>query len=316
MRAVRLASPAVLLFALALASPACTSRANTPGRDTGTGVPPGDDTGTGFDPFHDANYPDTGVHGSGSCSTAAQWIYLVDSNDAFLRYEPDSNTITQIGTLDCPGAASPFSMAVSRDAVAYVLHDDHRIYAVSTADASCQTTSFTPDQMGEQEFGMGFVTDEAGGTAETLFIAGGSALGIGGGSSTLGSIDVASWTVSTIGPVSGSPELTGNGLGELWAFFPDSTPMSVRRLDKTNGGTLEFYDVSAIDTGTLHRASAWAFAYWGGRYYMFYQGATDASTGIYRLTPDATGTVEPVMLNIGYRIVGAGVSTCAPTILI
>jgi hypothetical protein len=49
---------------------------------------------------------------------------------------------------------------------------------------------------------------------------------------------------------------------------------------------------------------------------MFYQGAGDASSGIYRLTPDATGTVEPVMLDTGFRIVGAGVSTCAPTILI
>lgn len=313
MRAVTLASPFALLLALALV-PACTTRALAPGRDTGVGG--GTDTGMVVDPFHDANFPDTGVHGSMNCSSAAQWIYLVDSANAFLRYEPDSNTITRIGTLDCPGSASPFSMAVSRDAVAYVLHDDHNIYAVSTADASCQTTAFTPNQMGFQEFGMGFVSDESGGTTETLFIAGGSALGIGGGSSTLGSIDVASWAVTTLGPVSGSPELTGNGLGELWGFFPDSMPMSVRRLDKTNGGTLELYDVSSIDTAALHVPSAWAFAYWGGRYYMFYQGAADTSSGIYRLTPDAAGTVEPVMLDTGFRIVGAGVSTCAPTILI
>lgn len=304
----------LLAFVLALAAvPACTTRGTTPGHDTGTHVG-GDDTGVIIGPGVDANFPDTGTH-STNCSAAAQLIYLVDSANAFLRYDPGANVITRIGTLDCPGTAMPFSMAVSRDAVAYVLHGDHNIYAVSTTDASCQSTPFVPNQMSFQLFGMGFVSDEAGGTAETLFIGGGPALGIGSGSATLGSIHLADWSVTTLGSLGGSPELTGNGLGELWGFFPDSTPMSVRRLDKSNGGTLELFDVSPIDTAAIHAPAAWAFAYWGGRYYMFYQGAGDASSGIYRLTPDTTA-VETVMSNTGFRIVGAGVSTCAPTILI
>lgn len=297
----------------ALGGAGCTTRAVGPGHDTGTGGN-GDDAGGGGGD-HDAAFVDTGMTGSGTCGNGnARWIYLVDSNNAFLRYEPDSGTITPIGTLACPAgaAATPFSMAVGRDAVAYVLYSDRRIYAVSTTDASCTSTPFQMNQMGFQLFGMGFVSDVAGGDTETLYIAGGSALGIGGGSATLGSTHPSDWVVSTIGPVSGSPELTGNGLGELWGFFPDSTPMSVQRLDKATGLPSDVWDVSSIRTGM---ARAWAFAYWGGRYYMFYQGGADASTGIYRLTPD-TSVVEPVLLNIGYRIVGAGVSTCAPTILI
>ena len=296
------------LFALAFV-PACTTRAISPNRDTGTGNGDGTDTGTHVvPPGVDADFPDFGVS-TDSCSDAARLVYLVDQNDAFLRYDPSSGAITNIGQLHCVSGASPFSMAVSRDAVAYVLYSNHHIYAVSTADASCTPTSFTIDQMGFQEFGMGFVSNDAGSTDETLFIAGGSALGIGGGSSTLGSVDISSWTVSSIGPLSGSPELTGNGLGELWGFFPDTSPMAVRQLDKTTGARIQEYDVSAIGSG---RASAWAFAHWGGRYYMFYQAGLQTQTSIYSLSPD-TNVVAPVLMDIGYTIVGAGVSTCAPT---
>lgn len=302
-----------LALVLALALPACTTRVVSPGRDTGTTTMTGTDTGT-FDPFHDANHPDTGVHSSG-CSSASQLIYLVDSNNSFISYDPGTSTFTNIGTLNCAPVATPFSMAVSRDAVAYVLYSNHKVYAVSTSDASCSPTPWVMNQMGFEEFGMGFVSDVAGGTAETLYIAGGSATGIGSGSSTLGRIDVSAWSVSTIGALDGSPELTGNGLAELWGFFPDTQPMAVRQLDRDTGARVQEWDVSSINTGGGGRAQAWAFAYWGGRYYMFYQGPGASSTGIYTLTPD-TNEVVPVMTNTGRHIVGAGVSTCAPTILI
>lgn len=306
----------VLVLALATvlcAAAGCSTRAATPGRDTGSG---GGDVDTGNSLGFDANFPDLGGSHGPTCSDAAQLIYLVDSDQNLLSYRPDTGAITMIGQLSCAGAlVTPFSMAVARDATAYVLHSDHHIYAVSTADASCTSTPWVIDQMGFQQFGMGFVSDDASGTNETLYIAGGAALGIGGGSSTLGTIQIPSWTPTTIGDLTGSPELTGNGLGELWGFFPDTHPMVVRRIDRNDATTVDQYDVSAITGGVSRQASAWAFAYWGGRYYMFYQSLADSSTGIYRLTPD-TAVVEPVMLNIGFRVVGAGVSTCAPTILV
>ena len=307
---MRCTTPSILLVALAITS--CPSRGarGTAAGGGGGGV----DTGSGA---LDAPWlaRDIGPLPTGDCIEAARWIYLVDSGNALLRFEPDAGTLTPIGTLSCPTSGSPFSMAVDRQANAYVLHSDHRIYQVSTVDASCSATSYTPDQMGFELFGMGFVSDAEGSEAEHLFVAGGPELGIGGGSSTLGRIDLPGWTVARLGGVSGSPELTGTGTGELWGFFPDSSPMAVRQLDKTDGGTIQEIDVSAIDPTGFGGASAWAFAFWGGRYYVFYQGLLDSSTGIYRVTPD-TRRVEPVRTNIGYRIVGAGVSTCAPTILI
>jgi hypothetical protein len=260
---------------------------------------------------YDAN-ADAPYTGTVDCADGARWIYLVDSNNALLRFEPDAVRLTPIGTLRCSATATPFSMAVDREANAYVLHSDHRIYQVSTIDAACSPTSYTPNQMGFELFGMGFVSNSAGSTDETLFIGGGPESGVGSGRSTLGSIGAGLGSVMRLGALQGSPELTGNGNAELWGFFPDSSPPSVREIDRNNGATLRSYDASGIGDG---RPTAWAFAYWGGRYYIFIQTENDRSTNIFRVT-EGTGAFEPVQMNIGYRIVGAGVSTCAPTDII
>jgi hypothetical protein len=250
------------------------------------------------------------------CATEAGWIYLVDRDYNLMRYEPDSDALTTIGALSCPaGAATPFSMAVDRNATAWVLYNDGNVYRVNVTDASCTASGFTPNQLGFEVFGMGFATESSGSTTETLYISGGPLSAVGAGSSTFGTLDTTTLTVASRGTLAGTPELTGNGAGELWGFFPDTTPMSVRQLDKTNGATMRIIDVAPIDSSGLGGAQAWAFAFWGGRYYIFYTGLLDTSTGIYRVTPD-TGAVETVRTNIGYTIVGAGVSTCAPVILL
>ena len=75
---------------------------------------------------------------------------------------------------------------------------------------------------------------------------------------------------------------------------------------------LETFDLEALPSGA---AQAWAWAFWGARYYIFLQGQLDTSTQVYRFDP-ATGATERLVPNTGRRIVGAGVSTCAPTELI
>jgi hypothetical protein len=301
---------ALLLFAcvLSLSATACSVRTTVPERDGGPSGPTDAPRADGsVAPWWDGDLPPPE-----ECAAEARWIYLVDSGNALLRFEPDTVTISPIGTLSCSPGATPFSMAVDRDATAYVLHSDHRIYAVSTADASCTSTPFVPNQMGLELFGMGFVSNFAGSAEETLFIAGGSELNIGTGRSTMASMPGGTWTLSGIGTLDGSPELTGNGLAELWGFFPDAGGMVVRQIDKTNGTTLREIDVSVIDELGFG-ASAWAFAFWGGRYYVFYQGSLDTSTSIWVVDP-TTSAVDLVRADIGYRVVGAGVSTCAPTV--
>ena len=251
--------------------------------------------------------------GIGSCATNASWIYLISQNNDFVQFHPDTRTLTRIGTLSCASSfgGQPFSMAVSRSATAYVLFSTSEIFAVSTTDASCTSTTYAPTSLFGGQFGMGFVSPP-GSTSETLFVAT-SNLGLGGlgGSPELETLDTTSWAATNVGAIDGSPELTGNANGELWSFFPTTTPMSVRQLDTTNAHTLHMYDVSSIHVGTPS-PTAWAFAFWGGKYYIFYQDATESQTTIYEFDPSGSGSVTPLSLQTNMTIVGAGVSTCAP----
>lgn len=298
----------VLLLSVCLslcAACSCESRI-TRGGDGGTTDSARADVPTPDAPSGDGNM-------QRNCAQEARWVYVIDAGRQLLRFEPDSLTLTPIGTVNCPSmlGATPFSMAVDRDATAWVLHQDSRLYQVSTADASCTATTFQPNQQGFELFGMGYVADTDGSEEETLFIAGGSAMSIATGSAQLGSID-SGLTASRIGNLPGWPELTGTGTGQLWGFFPDTQPSSVRQLDKVSGMTVQNFDLNALGAA---RPSAWAFAFWGARFYVFLQRETDASTNIWRLDP-ADGSFVEVVSDTGLRIVGAGVSTCAPTVLI
>jgi len=254
--------------------------------------------------------PSVDAGGSDDCNSRARWVYLVDDSSVLLRFEPDSLTFSAIGSLDCPSFATPFSMSVDRHAVAWVLYQDGALFHASTRDASCAETSFEPNQAGFDLFGMGFVGDGVGG--ETLFVAGGDDGGIGLGSARLAAVDTTTLRLTPRGDtLQGWPELTGTGDGQLWAFFPDTLPPSAAQLDTSTGATLRSHDLSALPPSS---PSAWAFAFWGGRYYVFLQSSGDASTNVYRMDPDGSSSL--VLSDTGYRIVGAGVSTCAPVELI
>jgi hypothetical protein len=132
-----------------------------------------------------------GGGGEESCDTAGNdLIYVVDRTYRLLSFDPralDSggDPFTLIGNLECPsgapwpdwgsGQATPFSMSVDRDGMAWVLYTSGEIFKVSIEDAACQDSGFQRGQEGFQLFGMGYVSDAEGSDQETLFIAGGSA---------------------------------------------------------------------------------------------------------------------------------------------
>jgi len=208
-------------------------------------------------------------------------------------------------------------MSVDRTATAWVLYSSGLaggggdLFRVSTVDASCTPTTFARAQEGFEVFGMGFASNSAGSTDETLFVAGGAELSIGTGSSTLGWIDMGSLVLSPLGGLPGWPELTGTGAGELWGFFPDTSPPTVQRIDKTSGAVDHTYNLPIDTTST----EAWAFAYWNGDFWIFLKTLADASSNIWKLESDDSTVTEAVHAT-GSRIVGAGVSTCAPYIII
>lgn len=282
----------------------------------------GDDDGPAF-VFEDAATSDAGGDGDGGgrrdsaiapgdCPAGTEWIYLIDFDGSFIRFQPDTRDLVVQGVLSCPaGDATPYSMAIDRQGIAWVLYNDGNLFRVPLEDLSCAATDFVPGQMGFELFGMGYSANDLGSAEETLFVGGGPELS-GGGTYELGTIDAA-LSLSARGSLSSLPELTGTGNAELWGFFPAESPMVVRQIDKTNGGTIQMFDVGRI--AAAGTTQSYAFAYWGGRFYIFHKTIDGTSSAIWQLTTDL-GQLEEVVPDTGRRIVGAGVSTCAPVILI
>ncbi len=243
------------------------------------------------------------------CSEAAKQVYLVDSDYAFLKFEPQTMTFTNLGFLKCPaGGATPNSMAVDRSGTAWVNYSDGSIFHVDIETLACEATAFEPNQQGFGTLGMGFVSDSEGSSAESLFVTDGG---------RLGKIDTTTLTLERIGTVQDKPEFTGNGLAELWGFSPpDQLSFQpgglVQKIDKTSGKALKKFNLTLEAPSITGGGVAWAFAFWGGSYYLFYQGPRP-ETDVYKFNP-TNGTVQKLNQRPGGRIVGAGVSTCAPVV--
>ncbi len=270
--------------------------------DAGPDVVDAADAPDVIDPF-----PDVGVV---DCQDAGiTYIYLISSENELLRFYPPDLSVTKIGTIDCPSDSQPFSMAVDRQGVAYVLFQSGELFRVSTLTASCKPTSFFSDpSLFSLNFGMGFSSNTAD-EGETLFIAGAD-LGNPGAISTLGTIGLPKFDLSPIGPLSkpiGNPELTGTGDARLFAFGPGSPDSHLAEIDKATAkvksDVLVNLNQSDID--------AWAFAFWGGEFWFFTSEQQGISV-VHRYTPGGT-TTPPAVAQINLTIVGAGVSTCAPS---
>lgn len=295
------ASSIVFGFVLGTTLLAC----GAPGRETG-------DDGTS-----------DGGNGSGSgnqdgCSDAAKLVYVVDSNNKLSTWDGATKTFTDLGTLNCPAmaGATPFSMGIDRTANAYVLYNSSEVMRVDTQTLQCTKLNYTVQQQ-QVLFGMGFSTNEVGGTADTLFIAGGPDAGA-ATSTTLATLDPATMQVGTLGTIQGNPELTGTGNAELWGFFPATSGTRIEKINKMTGAPLQtFGNLSALN-GT---PAAWAFAFWGGDFWVFLAkqppGLFDPPefTTVYQFDA-SNGTLKGMTPTTNRTIVGAGVSTCAPTVIL
>ncbi|MCC6648780.1 MAG: hypothetical protein IT374_24845 [Polyangiaceae bacterium] len=239
-----------------------------------------------------------------SCDEVGASIFVVSSpNSNLLKFDPKTYTFTQIGKLSCgAGLATPFSMAIRRDGNAYILHSNGRIYRASTKDASCVDSGYSPNQQGFSQFGMGYVSDGPGSQAETLFVMDSGAAGLAKIPDDGKLVKVAQFDGGLAGR---SGEVTGTGEGRLFGFFVDvanAKKTSVAEIDKATG-----HVISNVAQG-LPQISAWAFAHWGGSFYLF--NGSGGGSRVHKYTP-GKGTTQ-VVADAGQSIVGAGVSTCAP----
>jgi hypothetical protein len=252
---------------------------------------------------------------SPACADAgAALVYVVSEEGTLSSFDPRIGVFTSMGTVTCPTTqpgANPFSMGVDQLGTAYVVFDDGELFRVSTATAACEATTFVAGQGGfSPTFGMGFALAVQGavpGQADTLYLA-----STDGDDARLGVLDTTNLSLSIVGTFSpgiDDAELTGTGAGDLFAFYPVSDPdtgaqeSAVGQIDKTTARVTGQSILSGVPLGT-----AWAFAFWGGDFYTFT--APSSGTIVTRLRP-SDGSVVQVAQN-PEKIVGAGVSTCAP----
>jgi hypothetical protein len=256
------------------------------------------------------------------CAIGAELIYVVDVENTLLSFDPRTSAFARVGRLDCPagptwprfgdGPATPFSMAVDRQAQAWVLFSSGEIFWVDTATANCRRSPFPPGSGGFELFGMAFVSDGADTQSETLHVVGGPVDAIERG--RLGTVDARASDVTYVAMLPAhdyGAELTGNGNGELWAYWPGPNS-SVARIDKFDAFVEQEWPLPAL----RGQPAGWAFAHWGGQYFVFISesdGAGGVSSRVLRFDP-VTGRTVVAVEETGRRIVGAGVSTCAPVV--
>ena len=282
------------IVSLALCMIAC----GPPSRDGGGG----DDDGTGGD----------GPTGDGQCPQGTELIYVIDQfANRISQFDPSTKAFADLGQLNCSQklGATPFSMSVDRNGVAWVLYTSGELFHVGLANVggSCVKTAWaSPSNL--VVFGMGFSTDMPGGSTEKLYIGGGRDQAQ--TMYTLAMVEPSTMAVTTIGMEPQLPEMTGNGNAELWGFFPSASTARVVQFDKANGGILKDFSLPSL-AGTM---TGYAFAHWGGDYWVFLLKNSETSTTVYQVD-GGTGQITSTTPTTGRTIVGAGVSTCAPVVI-
>ncbi len=231
------------------------------------------------------------------------YVYLITTNYELYSFYPPTLQFRLVGQIACPnqGSSTPFSMAVDRKGVAYIVYNDGRLFRVSTLTASCLATTYAKDQLGITTFGMGFAASDDG-TSESLYVATSDNV-----DKFLGTIDTSTYQMRKVGdfnPPIGRAELTGTGSGGLYGFYEyDDGTTYIGQIDKASGRVTGESLMPGVKQG-----QGWAFAFWGGDFYMFTAPSGQSLVTRYRPSDRSTTLVA----RLSSIIVGAGVSTCAP----
>lgn len=236
-------------------------------------------------------------------------IYAVSNDATLFRFDPrklPGDPFHRIATLTCDPSSTLNSMAVDRSGIAWLGYHNGKVHRASIIDGKCAAAGAAP-RGAPTTFGMGFVTDGPKATTEKLFVAGAA-----GKSKQLATLDTSTtpttWTpVAAIPLAAEHPELTGTGDGRLFAYFPSPGRGFVQELDRATAKPIG--DRWTLEGGTRDRVSSYAFAHWGGVFYVF--STADRNSTVHAIHMK-TGKQELVKQNLPYAIVGAGVSTCAP----
>jgi hypothetical protein len=314
-RTCLLALPAVV----GLAVVACSSSTTRSGYDPNAGSSSGTSGASGAS-GNSSGFVTGGIDAGANtlgCSDAAKLVYVLSIEGDLYSFAPAAKAFTKIGPLNCQSGGktfTPISMGVDRNAVAWVNMRDSDpfstdpndlMFKVDTKTAACTLTNIK-GQMG----GMGFSLDKGTADQETLFVIGAGSSPIKGG---LNRVDFAKEQLVPVADLGEQVdlELTGTGDARLFGFL-QSNPLALAEVDKSSAAFSNKVSLSQVQKPT---APMFAFSFWGGDFYFYTATSQSASksTTVSRYRPSDKSLDAAYMTNIGFHIVGAGVSTCAPT---
>ncbi len=242
-------------------------------------------------------------------------IYVLSDAGAIWSFDPETYEFTFITEVKCGGMYDTFSMGVSRKGRAWIEYFTGDIFTLDLKDpgSECKDPGFKNDDPLFPTFGMAFVANSLTDPCDKLYVHSGIAPEVVGDDvGALGYIDPQTIELVNVAPIDyGWGELTGTGDGRLFAF-EGSAPPILSEYDKDTGLVLDSWPLPGLVS-----ANAFAFAYWGGYFYFFTE--DELSTGYSKVTEydfydiKGEGTIlRTVVEQAPMRIVGAGVSTCAP----
>ncbi|MBL9100736.1 MAG: hypothetical protein JNL82_07255 [Myxococcales bacterium] len=244
---------------------------------------------------------------------------LRDNPPQLWKFFPETNEFQMLGALNCGGMQQAFSMAVDRLGFAWVMFNPVAgdIWKVDvTNTANCMDPGYNPGQQGVNLFGMAFVSNSAVDVCDSLY--GNTYNGIGGFSegNMIGDFinvdpDTLLLTKKSKTNFNGA-EVSGSGDGRTF-LFGGVNPSKLVEVDKTTGTI-----ISTLPLPGLELTNAFAFAFFGGDFYLFTE--SNNNTLFSKVThldyddSNMNGQQEltTVVAQGPIRIVGAGVSTCAP----
>jgi hypothetical protein len=263
--------------------------------------------------------PGSGEGGLCTCVSNPDVIYLLRDPAELWTFNPVTKAVTKVGTLGCE-TSDTFSMGVARDGHAWINFGDASVRRVSLADPSvCEDLGYLPSKPansagpGWGTFGMAFVSKAINDPCDDLFVHDSNGVNLfehSPGISKIGRFERADLTITELGASEfGVAELSGTGDGRLFAFFGSVAPQLLGEFDPSTGALLSTRQLYGMQGGT-----AFAFAFWGGDMFFFTSGGGNSE--VYRLDLDQDEGLGPNPVldvsDLGFKVVGAGVSTCAP----
>ncbi len=242
-------------------------------------------------------------------------IFVLSKTAQLWKYLPGDNKFELLGALDCGVAPSTFSMGVDRQGYAWVQFSDLQIRKVDVTNvADCTDPGFVPKQDGIKNFGMAFVSNSADDKCDRIY--GNHYNGVAQGAmvSEFFSVDPDTLKLQQLGKSDyGLAEVTGTGDGRAFLFAgPD--PAELVEVDKATGATLKVTPLPGVKTG-----GGFAFAFFAGDFYFFTDAQSDGKSEVTHIDYDDSDKngkqdLKVVLQDAPLRVVGAGVSTCAPLI--